>query len=189
MDVAEVRASFVIKIDPKIDALHLEILKIDVALQVQGIKIFNFDGGQQARDLAEAVTCYRVVEFDVVHLDGTRWEAGVKVANLRADAVVCECLLDLVGDVPIDVAQAKQEEDEQQYRNHTNADDARGDKSMSSGEATPTFPDGWLFLYTHNLQSERDSGENLNSRGRELKCRLEAPEVTKRSLLAFGPPE
>ena len=79
----------------------------------------------------------------------------MEVANLCADAVACEGLFDLVGDVTVNVAEPKQEEDQQQNQNDTGGDDACGDKSMTSGEATPTFRGARLFFYTHNLQSTR----------------------------------
>ncbi len=159
VDVAKVRTSLVVKRNPDLQAFHLQIPEIDIALQVQRIKIFDLDRRQQSVDLSETLACLRVVEFDTLHLDSVGREVSVKVVNLGANAVVGERILDLARDVAIDKTQPEQKQDQQDYQQRAGADDHGRQNGMTAREITPTLTYGRLLLCTHNLTATARFGE------------------------------
>src|SRR5690349_2493590 len=98
----------------------------------------------------------------------------MKLANLRADAVVGKRLFDLVGDVAIDVTEAVKEKRQQDDEDHDGGDDQARENRVTPRKVAPASYDRGLLrrrfreilpgirvvriVCTHNTQPPRDSG-------------------------------
>src|SRR6185436_17491335 len=101
VDVAEVGQTLLIERDPELGALHSEVLEIDVPLKIEGVEIFNLDRCEKLVDLSDPLAGRRIVEFDTIHLHGSRRKPSVKLVNLGANPVACKRVLYLAGDITV----------------------------------------------------------------------------------------
>src|SRR6266496_606225 len=85
--VAKVRSTFGIKVNPQRQPFDRQVFKIDVASQVERIKILDADGGQQSIDLAELFTRLGIVEFDAEHFDRLQRKSGIKLSDFRTHPI------------------------------------------------------------------------------------------------------
>src|SRR6185369_1344151 len=172
MQVAEIRAAFVVKRNPQLETFHLQILKVDVALQVQRVQVFDSHRRQQPVDPSDAFVGCRIVEFDAVHLDGPGRKRGVKITDLRAYAVVREGCFYLAGNISIDETQTEKKQDHQDHQQRDSTGNTRSNHRVPARKVKPTFPYG-RFVYTHGLKSPARPRGTPNSRGRD--CKLKGP--------------
>src|SRR2546430_428446 len=113
MDVAKIRSALVVKDDPYFQAFNFQVLKVDVAAQVQGVEVLDAHGSQQAIDLAEFLAALRVVQLDTQHLHSLWRDGSVKLFDIGANAVLGECVFDLSGYIAIYKTELVGEEDQQ----------------------------------------------------------------------------
>ncbi len=106
MYVAKVRSALRVKVYPKLQAFDGQVFQIDVAPQIQRVKILDAHRRQQSIDFAKLFAGARVVELDAEHLDGLRRKRRMRLSDFRADAVRRQRAFDLIGHVTIDRAHA-----------------------------------------------------------------------------------
>src|SRR6185369_5464916 len=169
-EVAEIRAACVVKRHPQLETFHLQILKMDVALQVQGVQVFDSHRRQQPIDPSDPFVGRRIVEFDTIHLDGPRREGSVKISNFGAYAVICEGSLYLAGDVAVHKTQTEKKQDHEDYEQFDTTGNTGSDHCVPARTVKPTFPDERL-CYTHDLKSSARPRGSLNSSGRDRKLK------------------
>src|SRR5258707_14917953 len=85
--VAKVRSALRVKVYPKVQAFDGQVFQIDIAPQIQGIKILDPHRRQQAIDLAEFLAGARIEELNAEHLDGLRRKRRMRLSDFRAAAV------------------------------------------------------------------------------------------------------
>src|SRR2546430_1499305 len=105
VDVAEVRSPFSIEVSPELESFDLQVFEIDIPAEVNRVKILNAHGRQNAIDLTKLLAALCVVQFDAQQLDGLRRERSMKISDLSANAIVRQRVLNLTGDIAIDVTE------------------------------------------------------------------------------------
>ena len=109
-----------VKLHPRFESFNLQIFKIDVALEIQRVEVFDTNRRRQTIDLTQLFAGSRVVQFDARHLNESGWKARVKLLNRRADAVVGESVCDLTRNIAVDIPEPIKEE--HQHKNCKNSD-------------------------------------------------------------------
>src|SRR5215831_12681981 len=118
MNVAKIRTALRVEVHPQFQSLNLQIFEIDVAAQVKGVKILYANRRQHAIDLAEFLAGGRVIEFKALQFYRLRGDRGVKTPDLSANAVIRQRVLNLAGNISIDVPQAVQNQPGENQRRH-----------------------------------------------------------------------
>ena len=80
--------------------------------------------------------------------------------NLGANTVVCERVLNLAGDVAIDITKPEKKQDQQDERKRGAAHNHGRQVSVATSEVTPTLCYGRLLFCTHNLTAATRLGDS-----------------------------
>ena len=130
--VAEIRSTLRVKAYPKLEAFDGQVFQVDVAPQIQRVKIFDAHRSQQTIDLTKLFAGAGIEELNAEHLDCLRRNRRMRLSDFCADTVSRQRAFDLIGHVAIDRAHPISDQHDQDEDDHKSGDNDPRDHCMAT---------------------------------------------------------